>query len=187
MGKTLRFATLEEQHGYLPILTRLSHTTKMENNVAPSLNVIQASLAEYFQIRIRTKVHELLGPLSTEQLWRRPFPYGNSIGNLILHLTGNLNYYIGAQIAGNGYVRHRDLEFSDHGKPKDEVLRDFDEAIATTISTVSAQSDCDWSTPYDAQRADGSTRFAQVLACAGHAYHHVGQIIYLQKELLRDH
>jgi hypothetical protein len=27
--------------------------------------------------------------------------------------------------------------------------------------------------------------FAQILACAGHAYHHVGQVIYLQKELLR--
>lgn len=156
----------------------------MEDNGVASLNVIQSGLAEYFQIRVRTKVHELLEPLSTEQIWHRPFPYGNSIGNLILHLTGNLNYYIGAQIAGTGYIRHRDLEFTDRGKPKDELLKDFDEAIATVIRTVSAQSDRDWSKPYDAERADGSTRFAQVLACAGHAYHHVGQIIYLQKELL---
>jgi len=152
-----------------------------------SLNVIQSSFAEYFHIRIRTRVHQLLDPLSNEQIWHRPFPYGNSIGNLILHLTGNLNYYIGAQMAGSGYVRHRDLEFTDHGKPKDELLRDFDEAIATAVSTISTQSDADWSTPYDAERRDGSTRFAQVLACAGHAYHHVGQIIYLQQELLREH
>ena len=159
----------------------------MENNGVASLDVIQSSLAEYFQIRVQARVHELLDPLSTEQLWQRPFPYGNSIGNLILHLTGNLNYYIGAQIAGTGYIRHRDLEFTDHGKSKDELLRDFDEAIATTVRAVSAQSDRDWSTPYNAERADGSTRFAQVLACAGHAYHHVGQIIYLQRELLRKH
>jgi uncharacterized damage-inducible protein DinB len=151
-----------------------------------SLNVIQSSLAEYFQTRVRARVHELLEPLSSEQIWQRPFPYGNSIGNLILHLTGNLNYYIGTQIAGTGYIRHRDLEFTDGGKPKDELLRDFDEAIAIAVRTVLAQSDPDWSTPYDAERADGSTRFEQILACAGHAYHHVGQILYLQKELLRE-
>lgn len=159
---------------------------KTEDNGVASLDVIQSSFAEYFEIRVRTRVHELLDPLSTEQMWHRPFPYGNSIGNLILHLTGNLNYYIGAQIGGTGYVRHRDLEFTDHGKPKDELLRDFDEAIATAVRAVSAQSDRDWATPFESERADGSTRFAQILACAGHAYHHVGQIIYLQKELLRE-
>jgi hypothetical protein len=150
------------------------------------LSVIQSSLAEYFRMRVQEKVHELVAPLSNEQLWQRPFPYGNSIGNLILHLTGNLNYYIGAQIAGTGYIRHRDLEFSDSGKPKDELLRAFDDAIATSVTALFAQSDCDWSAPYHAERADGSTRFGQVLACTGHAYHHVGQIIYLQKELLRQ-
>jgi hypothetical protein len=150
------------------------------------LSAIHTSLAEYFRMRVQERVHELLEPLSSKQVWQRPFPYGNSIGNLILHLTGNLNYYIGAQIAGTGYVRHRDLEFSDSGKPKDELLKAFDDAIATAVTAVFAQSDRDWSAVYHAERADGSTRFGQVLACAGHAYHHVGQIIYLQKELLRQ-
>jgi uncharacterized damage-inducible protein DinB len=158
----------------------------MEDTEMASLNVIPSSLAEYFRARVQTNVHRLLEPLSTEQIWQRPFPYGNSVGNLILHLTGNLNYYIGAQMAGTGYIRRRDLEFSDSGKPKDELLKGFDEAIATTIRTISAQSDRDWSMPYEAERADGSSRFSQVLACAGHAYHHVGQIVYLQKELLRS-
>jgi hypothetical protein len=150
-----------------------------------SLSVIQSSLADYFRVMVQERVHELVSPLSSEQVWQRPFPYGNSIGNLILHLTGNLNYYIGAQIAGTGYIRQRDLEFSDGGKPKGELLKLFDDAIQITVATIEKQSDHDWSTPYYAERADGSTRFAQVLACAGHAYHHVGQIIYLQRELLR--
>jgi uncharacterized damage-inducible protein DinB len=150
-----------------------------------ALNAIQSSLADYFR-RVQGKVHELLEPLSSEQLWQRPFPYGNSIGNLILHITGNLNYYIGSQIAGTGYVRHRDLEFSDTGKPKKELLNAFDDAIDTAVRAVADQSDHDWAVPFYGELADGSTRFAQVLACAGHAYHHVGQIIYLQKELLRS-
>jgi hypothetical protein len=51
------------------------------------LSVIQSSFAEYFRIRVQERVHELVEPLSSEQIWQRPFPYGNSIGNLILHLT----------------------------------------------------------------------------------------------------
>ena len=49
---------------------------------------------------VQKKVHELVEPLSSEQIWQPPFPYGNSIGNLIPHLTGNLNYYIGARVCG---------------------------------------------------------------------------------------
>jgi uncharacterized damage-inducible protein DinB len=151
-----------------------------------SLNVIQWSFADYFRTMVQEKVHQLVEPLSSEQIWQRPYPYGNSIGNLILHLTGNLNYYIGAQISSTGYVRHRDLEFSESVKPKNELLKAFDDAIRVVVATVERQSEQDWSAPYQAERADASTRFGQVLACAGHAFHHVGQIIYLQKELLRN-
>ena len=38
---------------------------------------------------------------------------GNSIGHLILHLTGNLNHYIGSLVAGTGYERRREQEFTD--------------------------------------------------------------------------
>jgi uncharacterized damage-inducible protein DinB len=149
------------------------------------LDVVQTSLADYFKAMIQERIHELVEPLSAEQLWQRPFPYGNSVGNLILHLTGNLNYYIGAQIARTGYVRHRDLEFRDAGKTKEEILRAFDDAIRTAVVAIGQQSDEDWCAPYSAERSDSSTLFGQVLACAGHGYHHVGQIIYLQKELVR--
>jgi hypothetical protein len=116
-----------------------------------SLSVIQSSLANYFRM-VQEKVHELVEPLSSEQIWQQPFSYGNRIGNLILHLTGNLNYYIGAQIAGTGYIRHRDQEFSDSGKPKDELLKAFDDAIRITVASAEEQSDQDWAAPYSAER-----------------------------------
>ena len=147
-------------------------------------NVVPESFAEYFRM-VQHRVHELTADLSTEQLWAKPYPYGNSIGNLILHLTGNLNYYIGAQMGGTGYERHRHLEFTDSGKPKDDLLAAFDQAIETTVSTVAAQTEQDWSAPYSAERTHCKDRFTMVLNCAGHAYHHVGQIVYLQRELLR--
>jgi len=51
-------------------------------------------LAAYYE-EVRARVHQWLAPISTEQLWRKPYAYGNSIGHLLLHLTANLNFYIG--------------------------------------------------------------------------------------------
>jgi hypothetical protein len=70
------------------------------------------------------RVRELAAPLTDAQFWRKPFPYGNSFGHLVLHLTGNLNYYIGAQIAKTGYVRDRAREFNNPDpSPKNEALK----------------------------------------------------------------
>ena len=150
------------------------------------LRSLPLPLPGYYE-EVRDKVHTWVAPISTEQLWTRPYPYGNSIGHLLLHLTGNLNYYIGARIAGTGYVRDRDREFNDTGrKPKDEVVADFDRAIALVVSTIGAQSPQDWSALYSAEREPvAKDRFTVFFRMAAHAYHHVGQIIYLSKELTR--
>ena len=132
-------------------------------------------------------VHELAAPLSDEQFWAKPFAFGNSFGNLLLHLTGNLNYYIGAQIAGTGYVRDRPLEFSEATRPsKAEVFKKFDEAIEMVLGAINSQSPEDWSKEYTAVGADAHDRFGMVLSCATHLHHHVGQMMYLGFELKRN-
>ena len=148
--------------------------------------VVASTLASYYE-EVRDKIHELVAGLSAEQLWTRPYPYGNSVGHLLLHLTGNLNNYIGAQIAKTGYVRNRPLEFTDPVKrPKEEVLAKFDAAIAMVVDTIRKQSPEDWTAPYsDPTEPRTNTRFACFLRMAAHAYHHTGQIIYLAKELTK--
>lgn len=130
------------------------------------------------------RVHELAAPLDEKQFWTKPYPYGNSFGHLVLHLTGNLSYYIGAQIAQTGYVRHRDLEFTDPNPPSKEVaLASFDAAITMVIATIENQSAEDWSADYEGVGvAYCENRFEVVLQCVGHLYHHIGQMIFLQKE-----
>ena len=59
------------------------------------------------------RVERAARSIPQDKLYFKPFRFGNSIGHLILHLTGNLNHYIGAGIAGSGYVRNRPLEFTD--------------------------------------------------------------------------
>ena len=149
--------------------------------------VVSQGLVAYYE-RVGRKVHGLAEPLSTDQLWRRPFPYGNSIGHLLLHLTGNLRYYIGTQIAGTGYVRDRPREFAetDH-RPKAEVLQEFDDALRMVKATLSGQSSADWQAPYAGVGAeDVKERFSMFLRCAAHADHHAGQMIYVAKQLGLD-
>jgi uncharacterized damage-inducible protein DinB len=145
---------------------------------------VAAALASEYRHRA-TELHKWVDPLSEEQFWRNAFSHGNSVGHLVLHLTGNLNYYVGARIAGTGYVRNRDLEFSEPRKlPKADVLRKFDEAIATVIAVIGNQTEADWTEPYTAEREpDSKNRVTLFLRCASHLYHHVGQIIYLSREL----
>ena len=132
------------------------------------------------------KVCELAGPLSEEQFWKKPFAFGNSFGHLVLHLTGNLNYYIGAEVAGTGYVRDRDREFSESAPPaKDEVLKRFADAVAMVARAARAQAEADWGKTYKAVREeDAENRFNIFLRCATHLHLHVGQMLYLQFELL---
>jgi uncharacterized damage-inducible protein DinB len=148
--------------------------------------VVASSLASYYE-EVRDKVHEWVAPISTEQLWRKPYPYGNSIGHLLLHVTGNLNHYIGAQIAGTGYVRNRPLEFTDASKrSKEQVLADFDRAIDMVAATIRKQSSDDLVAPYsDPTEPHSKTHFSVFVRMAAHAYHHTGQIIYLSKELTK--
>lgn len=148
-------------------------------------NSVASALAACYT-KFGSVVRDLGVPLSEEQFWTKPFGFGNSFGHLVLHLTGNLNYYIGAQIAGTGYVRDRPREFADSTPPsKAEALKKFDDAIAMVIQAVRSQSSEDWTKAYTATGADAKDRFDMVLQCATHLHHHIGQMIYLQFEWKR--
>jgi uncharacterized damage-inducible protein DinB len=129
------------------------------------------------------RVHELAAPIGEDQFWRKPFAFGNSFGHLVLHLTGNLNYYIGAQIAQTGYVRDRPREFSDPNPPsKEEALKRFDDAVGMVVRTIRAQSPDDWSVAYSGVGTNARNRLDMVVQCAAHMQHHIGQMIYLAYE-----
>src|SRR5713226_3725409 len=137
---------------------------------------LKVTMAAGFEARYKElagRVRDLASPLSDEQFWTKPFPFGNSFGHLVLHLTGNLNYYIGAQIAGTGYVRDRPREFAEAARPsKVEVLKKFDEAVEMVVRTIRSQSAEEWSAAYSAVGADAPDRFGIVVACATHLHHH---------------
>src|SRR6185312_10681997 len=56
--------------------------------------VVPAEMGRYFR-HLGARVERAVHSLPREKLWIKPFPFGNSVGHLVLHLTGNLNHYIG--------------------------------------------------------------------------------------------
>jgi uncharacterized damage-inducible protein DinB len=152
--------------------------------MADLAETITADLSSYYEM-VRAETHRWVSPLSDQELWRRPFRHGNSVGHLLLHMTGNLNYYIGARVAETGYLRDREREFTEQEQlSKAQLLLAFDRAIGMVVETLRKQSPQDWLKAYSAEREpEARERLHIFLRCAGHAYHHVGQIIYLSREL----
>ena len=135
---------------------------------------------EDFQVRVR----DLAMELTDEQFWTRPYPYGNSFGNLVLHLKGNLSYYIGTQIENTGYVRDREIEFTEVvNRNKTDALADLDATVTMVIRSLRKQEATDWSREYRATGVDDvPDRFNIFLRCCVHFHHHIGQMTYLVKE-----
>lgn len=160
---------------------------KAQTDADPSLaaairTALVASYRDYLE-----RIRALTAGLSDEQIWTRPYPYGNSIGHLLLHLSGNLDTFIGAGIAGSGYVRDRDREFGESEiLPLGPVLADFERAVEMAIAALAAQSDEALTLPFTALgRTPMTSRLHVFLHCGAHVHHHIGQMIYLRKELER--
>ncbi len=148
-------------------------------NLTETLGVTLSS--RYFNNLAR--VNELAASLTDEQFWQKPFPYGNSFGHLVLHLTGNLNYYIGAQIANTGYLRDRPREFADPNPPsKKEALELLHEAVVMVVKTIGDQSLEDWPKEYSGSGTNAMNRLDMMLQCSAHMQHHIGQMIYIVYE-----
>lgn len=71
-----------------------------------------------------------------ENIWVVDKDIANSAGNLCLHLVGNLNAFVGVQLGKSDYVRNRDLEFSDKGVPRSELLSKVDGTIMVVNNTL---------------------------------------------------
>lgn len=128
--------------------------------------------------KLRNEVRELAEPLSDKEMWAKPIEPGNSVGHLILHLTGNLNHFVGAQLGKTGYVRDREREFTEGSPPPRATLcANFDAAVATFRRVVEGLSAEQLAAPHP------DARFGPVLQAlvhlAGHFALHRGQMSYI--------
>lgn len=118
------------------------------------------------------------------RLWVIEESIANSAGNLCLHLIGNLNTYVGAEIGKTGYIRNRELEFSLKNVTKKELI----EKIESTIRMV--ESALDLITEEDLVKEYPLLVFAEktstgylLIHLTIHLGYHLGQINYHRRLL----
>jgi uncharacterized damage-inducible protein DinB len=119
-----------------------------------------------------------------KNLWHIEKGIANSAGNLCLHLIGNLNAFIGAELGKTGYVRQRDLEFSTKGVAKKELLEKIDttiEAVKKSLATVTQeQLERDYPAMLFKEKI---TTGLFLVHLATHLNYHLGQINYHRRLL----
>ena len=119
-----------------------------------------------------------------ENLWLIEKGLTNSAGNLCLHLIGNLSHFVGAELGKSGYVRQRDLEFSNKHIPKKELLQMIDETISTIEQTIDSLTDADFAADYPQIVFTDKMKTGYFLThLATHLNYHLGQINYHRRLL----
>lgn len=121
---------------------------------------------------------EIEGYTNEEDIWKVPEGINNSAGNLSLHICGNLRYYIGTILGGDGYVRDREFEFN--GRCDLTTLLDEIEATHKVLGTVlSAMDEGVPEKVYPIEMFGGpiNTGFF-LMHLYGHMNYHLGQVNY---------
>ncbi len=99
-----------------------------------------ASLIILFERDLNKLEVEISQYATNEDLWKTGGAIANSAGNLCLHLCGNLQHYIGAQLGNSGYVRNRPLEFSTKGLSKEQLIREIHTTKHILVKTLKSTS-----------------------------------------------
>lgn len=127
------------------------------------------------------KIRHCLGQLKQEQIWWRPEPGLNSIGNLILHLSGNLNQWAVAGITGAHDERQREAEFqSEQSHNRDELLSLLEESVEGACAVFQTLSAADLLESRTIQGFSVSVLGA-IAHTVPHFVGHTHQIIYLTR------
>ncbi|MGB5376719.1 DinB family protein [Muriicola sp.] len=114
--------------------------------------------------------------LSVEELWKKPNDASNSIGNLIIHLKGNITQYMLAGLGGQEDDRDRDLEFSEnYGYTAKELNLQLDELLEQVKRLLHNVGDSELTKKQTVQGFNLSG-YGIILHVVEHLSYHTGQI-----------
>ena len=129
---------------------------------------------------LRDEVRKVAEPLTDAELWKKPLKESNSIGHLVLHLTGNLNHFVGAQLGNTGYMRDREREFTETDPPaRTELFAGLDAAVAMFRRVVSGLTAEQLAKPHPDARF--GLVFNTLLHLEAHFALHRGQMSYIAR------
>jgi hypothetical protein len=124
-----------------------------------------------------------LESLTEEQLWWRPNDASNSIGNLVLHLNGNVRQWLLASFNQLGDIRDRPVEFNQRTPiPRAALLEQIGATMQEASETLSRLTEADLLAAFEIQGYNVSG-LAAVYQVVEHFGLHYGQILYVTKML----
>jgi len=127
------------------------------------------------------KIERCLDKLDEEDIWWRPGKESNSIGNLMLHLSGNVTQWIIGGVASREYERRRQEEFDERGPiPRSELLGRLHRVLGEAETIITEQTPESLSSRRQIQD-DDVTVLEAIYHVVEHFGMHTGQIISLTK------
>jgi uncharacterized damage-inducible protein DinB len=136
----------------------------------------------YLVVEYPTKIRACLAHLSDDDLWWRPNEASNSVGNLLLHLSGNIRQWIVSGVGGVPDVRRRQEEFDERGPvARAALLARFDAALADAERVLGSLRAVELTAPRRIQGRDTTVLLA-IFHVVEHCAMHTGQIAFLTKQ-----
>jgi uncharacterized damage-inducible protein DinB len=131
------------------------------------------------------KLATCMQELNESEIWKRPNLHSNSVGNIILHLCGNIRQYAISSLGNSKDVRERDKEFSaDGGNSGPELFRKLTDTIEQAKNIIQSTTEEEL---LRERKVQGYTHsgIGIILHVTEHYSYHTGQIIFWTK-LLKD-
>ena len=142
------------------------------------------TLKKLFERDLGKLRNEIESYKNESNLWIIDKGIANSAGNLCLHLVGNLKTYIGKELGGTGYIRNRDLEFSQKDIPQAVLLKMIDETIVTVDKALDTVTDQQLEEKYPViVFTEKMTTGFFLVHLLAHLSYHLGQINYHRRLL----
>ena len=137
----------------------------------------------YLNEEYRTKIRRAVEALPPEAIWRRANDQSNSVGNLLVHLAGNVRQWIVSGVGGAPDTRDRRSEFAAReGAGAEELLARLDEVLAEADGVIARLTPDDLVQRRTIQGRD-VTVMAAVYSAVQHFSTHLGQIILIAKQV----
>jgi uncharacterized damage-inducible protein DinB len=137
-------------------------------------------------LQMSGRIQDCLGRLSSEQIWTRTTDNENAVGNLVLHLCGNVGQWIGSGVGGKADKRQRDAEFAARGDVTAvELAGRLDQAVSEAADIIRNLPPARLSEKTTIQKYDVSLMEA-IYHVVEHFSQHAGQIIFATKLLTTE-
>lgn len=131
----------------------------------------------------QARVNACLDRLSEAQVWQRPNAVSNSVGNLVLHLCGNIHQWVHHGLGGAADQRQRDREYEHAGPmPTDQLRLGFNQTLDEARRVIESLDPGGLLEPKPVQGFD-ETALSILIHVTEHLSYHTGQIVYITKAL----